>query len=177
MKRQELAVEEVYVFCGKTSKCRRVQLLQHFDEVFDPQDCKKKCDVCIDPRQPVAADVTAHAKNFLTLLQRLIDDGEVNIGVPVVAKILKGSAAADVMRGRFNRYPEYGSCKKLSKDLLDLIPDELLFRNIVTKVATRNASGFHNDYLAVSRPFESLERLINPFYSGWRVRARISSWK
>ncbi|KAF5330827.1 hypothetical protein D9619_005674 [Psilocybe cf. subviscida] len=149
MKRQELAVEEVYLFCRRASLCRRVQLLRHFDEVFEPQDCKKKCDVCIDPREPAATEVTAHAKDFLTLLQRLLNNGEVNIGVPLVIKILKGSTAADVMAKGFNRYPEHGSCKKLSKDLLDLIPDELLFRNIVTKVATRNSSGFHNDYLAV----------------------------
>ncbi|KAF8964093.1 P-loop containing nucleoside triphosphate hydrolase protein [Flammula alnicola] len=176
MKRQETAVEEVFQFCRKTSVCRRVQILRHFDEDFDKKDCAENCDTCKNPSNTVPRDVTVHVRDIITLVRRLVhDDGE-KVTFAQIGAILRGSNTAEVRKKQFNQLLEYGSCSTLSKDLLELIFDELLFLKLITKVATKNASGFHTEYLDVRHCSFHYSRSLTSLLSFSSARLPTHSW-
>src|ERR1700734_3383394 len=67
IRRQTNTARNVYQYCDNTSECRRVQLLQHFDEKFDKKKCHRGCDTCEADRETISKDVTTHARGIIEL--------------------------------------------------------------------------------------------------------------
>lgn len=149
-KRQLEAVKEVFQFCVNISLCRRVQILQHFDEKFSQENCRLKCDNCVaiaNGRQSVKEDATKQAKEALQLVSYVRDHGE-KITLNQLTLALRGSTQNDI-KSKFDQAPQYGSCSKIPSELLELMLSRLVALLALVTTPVANKTGFHTDYLEV----------------------------
>jgi superfamily II DNA helicase RecQ len=157
-KRQEGAVRDVYRFCENTSECRRVQILQHFDERFDKEACAKGCDTCQESRETVSTNVTPQVLTILRMIQTVNQELKEKVTRNQLQAVLRGSKSAEVKSKNFDELPGHGCCKDLDLDLLELILNRLEFLEIIMSVSESNKMRFHCDYLVV-RGFLHLSKL------------------
>ncbi|KIM49018.1 hypothetical protein M413DRAFT_59644 [Hebeloma cylindrosporum] len=149
IKRQENAAREVYRFCQNTSECRRLQILQHFDEKFDKSQCAMGCDNCEDGRETVQEDVTSHARDAIKLLQYLVKDRGENVTESHLEAVLRGANTSDIRARQHDKLPQYSSCSAMPKELLELMLDKLKADDLLALKSLKNRSGYHNTYLDV----------------------------
>ena len=149
IRRQSNAARDVYQYCNNISECRRVQLLQHFDEKFDKKICGQGCDTCEEGRMTISEDVTTHARGIIELVKTLVQERKEKITINQLSSILKGANLSDVRAKQHDKLPEYGSCLKMPKELLELMLQRLLYLEVLCKVSHRNGGGFHTEYLDV----------------------------
>ena len=149
MARQEAAVREVYQFCDNTSECRRVQILQHFDERFDKKDCTKSCDVCAENRETVPTNVTMPAHTVLRLIQTIAQQRREKVTKNQLIAIVRGNNTNDVRSKNHETLPGYGACKDMDRDLLELMFNRLEFMEVLASVSEKNRANFHNTYTVV----------------------------
>lgn len=97
-------------YATETETCRRLPLLSYFDEQPSQPDCGF-CDNCLAAGGAVEkADATATAQKFLACVR---STGQM-FGVAHIVSVLRGSRAADVLRRRHDRAPEYGAGQEYS---------------------------------------------------------------
>lgn len=149
IRRQTNTARDVYQYCDNTSECRRVQLLQHFDEKFDKKDCHRGCDTCEADRETILKDVTTHARGIIELVKILVQKRKEKITINQLSSILRGAKLAEIRAKQHDKLPEYGSCSKMPKELLELMLQRLLYLEVLGKVSHRNGGGFHTEYLNV----------------------------
>lgn len=149
IRRQSNTARDVYQYCDNTSECRRVQLLQHFDEKFDKKNCHQGCDTCEEDRETILKDVTAHARRIIELVKTLVQDRKEKITLNQLNSILRGANLADIRAKQHDKLPEYGFCSQMPKELLELMLQRLLYLEVLSKVSHRNGGGFHTEYLDV----------------------------
>jgi superfamily II DNA helicase RecQ len=148
-RRRSRAAWDVYQYCDNISECRRVQLLQHLDEKFDKKNCRQGCDICEEGRVAILKDVTTHARGTIGLVKTLVHRRKEKITLQQLFSILKGANLAEVRAKQHDKLPEYGSCSKMPKELLELMLQRLLYLEVLGKVSYRNSGGFHTEYLDV----------------------------
>ena len=157
-KRQEEAVRDVYRFCENTSECRRVQILQYFDERFDKKTCAKGCDTCQENNETVRKDVTAQVLTILRTIQTVNQELKEKVTRNQLTAVLRGSKSAEIKAKGFDELPGHGSCKDQDLVLLELILNRLEFLEIITSASESNRMKFHCDYLIVSDFFPNFSR-------------------
>ncbi|KAF8163089.1 hypothetical protein B0H34DRAFT_694087 [Crassisporium funariophilum] len=167
LKRQESTARDVYQFCDNISECRRVQLLQHFDEKFDKSQCARGCDTCEEDRETVLMDVTDHARNSIQVVQTLVSERREKMTVNQLTSILRGANLADIRNKQHDKLGEFGSCAKMPKELLELTLQRLLYLEVLVKVSVKNGGGFHTEYLELGTEARTFidynKRLLLPF--------------
>lgn len=151
--RQETDVRQMFNFAVNQSECRRVQLLQHFDERFDRTLCKKTCDTCKDDRDTVSEDVTEIARSAVGLAQSAVDR-EVRLTPQQLMNSLKGSAAQDLKNKGADKLEGYGALKEVPPDLIDLLLKRLIYEGVLSiDSVLNNGSGYHIDVVGVRLSF------------------------
>jgi len=165
-KKQIDAVREVYQFCQNNSECRRVQVLQYFDEKFNKETCNRGCDVCEDSRETILEDVTDSAKAAIQVVQLLVRERGEKLPLGQLKAILRGSKSQEVRNKQYESLPYHGVCAKMHLDLVELMLNRLILREVFINVPHKNGSGFHCDYLDVcSCGLFTKYTLMQPFVS------------
>lgn len=123
--------------------------MQHFDEKFEKKDCRQGCDTCEEDRETVLKDVTAHARDAVELVKTLVQERKEKITLNQLSSILRGAKLAEIRAKQHDKLPEYSSCSKIPKELLELMLQRLLYLEVLGKVSHRNGGGFHTEYLSV----------------------------
>ncbi|CAA7267981.1 unnamed protein product [Cyclocybe aegerita] len=167
--RQKNAVREVYQFCENTSECRRVQILQHFDERFDKSLCRRGCDTCEADRETVSKDLTSNAVDAIKLIQLLSQRGD-KLTQPQFVSVLRGANTADVRGKGHDKLPGYASCSELPKELLELMLSRLVYKRVIETVAEQNRRGFHSNYLVLGQNAQSLLSGAESFLVDWHPK-------
>ncbi|KAF9452800.1 ATP-dependent DNA helicase [Macrolepiota fuliginosa MF-IS2] len=151
VQRQKDAAREVVKYCANISECRRVQVLRHFGQDFDERDCRRGCDNCLDDRQAVVEDVTVVATSIIDVMQA-ISNMKGKITLPQLTGVLRGSNAADIRNRGWAGIAGFGTCKSLSKELVELALDRLLDLKILLLTTQRQHNDFHHEYVEVWTP-------------------------
>ena len=73
--RQKDGVHEVVKYCKNEVDCRRVQVLQYFDQTFNPADCHSSCNNCLVKLDVIEEDVSEAAKTIIQITQSLLGEG------------------------------------------------------------------------------------------------------
>ncbi|KAJ3517802.1 hypothetical protein NLJ89_g284 [Agrocybe chaxingu] len=167
--RQKNAVREVYQFCENTSECRRVQILQHFDERFAKSLCRRGCDTCEADRETVSKDLTSNAVDAIKLIQLLSHRGD-KLTHPQFVSVLRGANTADVRSKGHDKLPGYASCSQLPKELLELMLSRLLYNRVIETVAEQNRRGFHSNYLVLGQNAQGLLSGAESFLVDWHPK-------
>lgn len=61
---------EMVSYCQNISKCRRVLIAQHFDEVWDSEACNKMCDNCCKDASFEKKNITAYCRDLIRILKQ-----------------------------------------------------------------------------------------------------------
>ncbi|CAH2278554.1 ATP-dependent DNA helicase Q1 [Pelobates cultripes] len=61
---------EMVKYCLNLSRCRRVLIAQHFDEVWDSAQCNKMCDNCNNEKVYEKVDITDYSRDIMKILEQ-----------------------------------------------------------------------------------------------------------
>ncbi|XP_042690864.1 ATP-dependent DNA helicase Q1 [Centrocercus urophasianus] len=57
-------------YCQNTSKCRRVLIARHFDEVWESASCNRMCDNCCRENSLEQKDITEYCRDLIKILEQ-----------------------------------------------------------------------------------------------------------
>lgn len=118
-------LQEVREFCDNETECRRQQILRHFGEQFDPQHCRKHCDVCLKGEVTVQQDFTDAANNLLQIVSELTMNGD-TLSKTMLVDVYRGANKKEVKSKGLQNNPLFSSGKCYNKDLVTRIIDQLV---------------------------------------------------
>lgn len=138
-------LRQVVQYCENTTDCRRKQVLQYFNEQFDPRKCEKKCDNCLnsDNISTIQRDVTEYAKNILKLVQAVQDD---RVTVLHCQDVFKGSQGSKIVKLGHHMIPFHGKGRDLDKTDIERIFFHLLSGEQLAEYQIMRA-GFASNYV------------------------------
>ncbi|KAM4747169.1 ATP-dependent DNA helicase Q1 [Rhinophrynus dorsalis] len=61
---------EMVKYCQDLTRCRRVLIAQHFDEVWDSAQCNKMCDNCCSEKTYDKVDITKYSRDIVKILDQ-----------------------------------------------------------------------------------------------------------
>ncbi|KAF8270373.1 P-loop containing nucleoside triphosphate hydrolase protein [Lactarius quietus] len=129
--RKRQALLTVNAFCLNEIDCRRMLILNHFTEAFDPADCDGTCDNCASTGEVEELDLTSSAILFVELIQDL-RKGHMKITGPLSIHAFRGTSGADMSRRGFNTLNHFGKGSNISADLAKRLFDHLVARQILS---------------------------------------------
>jgi bloom syndrome protein len=129
--RKRQAVHTVSQFCINEIDCRRMLLLNHFTERFDPASCNRTCDNCASTDEIATVDLTTPAIQFVKMIQEL-DNKCMKITGALSIHAFRGTSMQDMMRKNFNTLDHFGKGSGISNDLAKRLFDHLIAREILS---------------------------------------------
>lgn len=160
VERQIQDVRVVMQYCENETECRRVLLLQFFNEKFDIALCRGRCNNCANREVLVEQDVTKEARDIVELVKRLEAQ---NLTQEQCRSVFQGKA---ITKGSFNQYSFFGAGSHLTKDVAEHLFNKLLFHDVLREVSLPNGSGWHSMYLKVCIFAMHVTFLLNPLQIG-----------
>ncbi|THV03242.1 ATP-dependent DNA helicase [Dendrothele bispora CBS 962.96] len=147
--RLEAQARNVVEFCLNQSDCRRLQLLQFFNEKFDPRLCRRQCDNCAYSGVVSQEDLTKEAKDVVALVKHFQDRGE-QVTLDHCRSVFKGAATTIIRTKRHDQITYYGKGKHLANELLEQLFKRLCLLGATDEVSMPAPNGWHNYYFQVS---------------------------
>ncbi|PFH47671.1 hypothetical protein AMATHDRAFT_67212 [Amanita thiersii Skay4041] len=167
--RQMGEVRKVVAYCTNLSDCRRVQLLQHFDEKFDRVYCNPKCDNCSYTGPVESRVMTSTALKAVQLIRELREAGE-NVTLELCKCILLGSQANTVLSRGLNQHQFYGSAKEFPRELIEQTLQRLVSLDILSHFTVEHLSGYHASYIQIGPKVDDLLEKRKPLIVDWRPK-------
>lgn len=151
--RQREELKYVIQYCENKTDCRRQQVLAHFGEIFDPEQCNKTCDNC-EKSLKKTIDYTKEAKEILHLVK----------SVDKISLI----QAADAYRGmnskrapELSEAPYFGNGKLYKRVIIERILKHLIIKGYLeNKTVMNHSSKFSHTYLRFKRNLTEKVNLI-----------------
>ncbi|QDZ20832.1 Q-like ATP-dependent DNA helicase [Chloropicon primus] len=124
-------------YCENTIECRRVLLLRHFGENFDPGLCKGTCDNCKNNQRSgktyETKDVTEDVKNIISIVQ---ETGQKH-SLTHIVDVFRGSRCAKVMRNKHNNVSAFGKGSAWLKNEASRLLQKLVIDGVLTEVTSK----------------------------------------
>ena len=144
--RQRQMLRNVVQFCENTSDCRRVQVLNYFNEQFVREDCKATCDNCTSNSVLETHDLTEHAIAALQLLEKIEDD---KVTLLHCVDVYRGGKNKKISKLRHYDLAEYGAGSELERSELERLFNRLLSEKALIEENVVNGAGFATQYIQV----------------------------
>lgn len=142
-------LQEIREFCENEEECRRQQILRHFGEQFDPQHCRKRCDVCLRDETMVEQDFTKAANHLLQIVTDLTMKGE-TLSKTMLVDVYRGANKKEVRAKGLQNNPLFGSGKSYNKDFVTRIIDQLVKQDGLEWSYVRMDNSWSVKYIMVS---------------------------
>ena len=167
--RKKQALYTVNGFCLNEIDCRRMLILNHFTEAFDPVSCNGTCDNCASTGEVTELDLTGSAILFVELIQDLQKEC-MKITGPLSIHAFRGTSASDMTRRGFDGLKHYGKGSNISADLAKRLLDHLVARQILftelEEAQVPNRAPISYVYVAIICPLTSVSLADStPWYS------------
>jgi RecQ family ATP-dependent DNA helicase len=116
---------KIVLYCEEVGTCRRRQILEYFEENFDPSLCNKTCDNCKSnvSQNWAKKDVTDYAKAIIEMMGE-IQNSTVPLGHCI--DVFRGSKKKSVIESGHDRIKSHGKGKDLDPTTADRIFHGLL---------------------------------------------------
>ncbi|KAI5170055.1 bloom syndrome protein [Pancytospora epiphaga] len=151
--RQREDLKYVIQYCENKSDCRRMQVLRHFGESFDPKECKKTCDNC-QKGLVIKKDFTREAKQIISLIRSC---GRISFLQAVDA--YRGSQSKRCLE--FSECCNFGVGKSLDKSTVERIIQTLVAGgNLENRAVAIGHSKFVHSYLVYCKSIVGKIELI-----------------
>lgn len=141
-------LKQVIQYCENKTDCRRQQVLQYFNEVFDRKDCLKKCDNCVSENTSasVSKDITEHAKNIIQMIQLMQSE---NVTLIYCQDVYRGSRSSKIVAAGHDRLEFHGRGRDLDRQFLQRVFFHLITLQLVVEYPILNKAGFASNYVRV----------------------------
>ena len=144
--RQRQMLRNVVQFCENRSDCRRVQVLNYFNESFRREDCNGACDNCNSNSTFESQDFTEHAIAAIELVRNIERD---NVTLLHCVDVFRGSRNKKIMDLNHNSLASYGAGSTLDRGEIERLFYRLLSEDALTERNVVNKAGFASQYLHV----------------------------
>ena len=149
--RQKASLSEVLGYCTNKTDCRRVQVLAFFNETFNPNDCHRGCDICLNRELNatvfVAEDVTADACKALEMVQSFDRDDRITLRDAVNCfRGTRGNSAKGL-----NQNQHFGCGKSWDRGDAERLLQTLQIEKALEEYTMPNAAGWSNAYIKAGR--------------------------
>ena len=145
--RQRQMLRNVIQFCENKSDCRRVQVLNYFNESFNREDCKGSCDNCNSNSTFEIQDFSKLATAALSMVKKIEDD---KVTLLHCVDVFRGSKTKKITDLRHSEVSEYGVGSNIDRGDMERIFYRLLSEDALVEQNVMNKSGFANQYVHVS---------------------------
>ncbi|EXJ93033.1 bloom syndrome protein [Capronia epimyces CBS 606.96] len=166
---QRSLLRNVVQFCENRSDCRRFQVLDYFNERFDPRDCRNGCDNCASSSTFETHDFSEHAHNAIRLVQQISRD---NVTVLHCADLYRGGKPnRKMLQCGHDQLREYGLGAELERGDVERLFYRLIMEDALMQYNKKNDAGFatqcvqvgpkSHDFLEGRRPLK-IQVLVSP---------------
>lgn len=136
----------VMQYCENSTDCRRKQVLQYFNEDFDPRFCRMQCDNCRKMKDQVAVrkDMTSQAKQIINVL----DESSRNNSVTTqqLIDILIGRTSSKIKTCKFNTQSWFGCLRNQGLVIVERLVHSLLSERVLEEYSQYNKSRYPQTY-------------------------------
>ena len=145
--RQRQMLRNVIQFCENRSDCRRVQVLNYFNESFRREDCSGSCDNCNSNSIFETQDFSEYATAALDLVKKIEKD---SVTLLHCVDVFRGSKTKKITDLRHDRFQEHGVGSDIERGNVERLFYRLLSEDALTEVNVVNKAGFAQQYIHVS---------------------------
>ena len=145
--RQRQMLRNVIQFCENKSDCRRVQVLNYFNESFSRDDCKASCDNCNSHSTFETQDFSGLATAAISMVKKIEKD---KVTLLHCVDVFRGTKTKKITDQRHSEVPEYGFASNIERGDVERIFYRLLSEDALSEENVINKSGFANQYVHVS---------------------------
>lgn len=146
--RQRKMLRNVIQFCENKSDCRRVQILNYFNESFDAEDCHGACDNCNSTSTFETQDFSEYATTAINLVGKIQKE---NVTLLHCVDILRGGKNKKISDLNHNHLEEYGAGSHLERGGVERLFYRLLSEDALTEHHVVNKAGFASQYVGLGR--------------------------
>ena len=146
--RQHAMLRNVVQFCENRTDCRRVQVLNYFNESFTRENCAGGCDNCLSTSSFEVQDMSKYASAAINLVGQIQRH---NVTLLHCVDILRGAKSKKISDMGHDRLSEFGKGSHLDRGHLERLLYRLLGDNAIYEDNVMNKSGFANQYLRTGR--------------------------
>ena len=145
--RQRQMLRNVIQFCENKSDCRRVQVLNYFNESFNREECKASCDNCNSNSTFEIQDFSHFATAAISMVKKIEKD---QVTLLHCVDLFRGSKTKKITDLHHNEVSEYGVGSTIDRGDAERIFYRLLSDDALSEHNIMNKSGFANQYVHVS---------------------------
>ncbi|PWN54448.1 ATP-dependent DNA helicase [Violaceomyces palustris] len=143
---QKENLRKVVNFCMNDTDCRRVQVLQYFNEAFTADQCHRTCDNCsTNVGCFQKQDVTDLAVKALKLVIELCSTSQVTLLYCV--DVFRGSKIAKILNSKHDQLEMYGAGSKMARDDCTRLFQHLAALDAIGEHSVVTAAGFAHSYI------------------------------
>ena len=142
--RQRKMLRNVIQFCENRSDCRRVQVLNYFNEVFRRGDCNGSCDNCNSNSTFGTQDLSSYAVAAIKLVGTIQRD---NVTLLHCVDVLRGSKSKKITDMGHHELSQFGMGSSLDRGSVERLFYRLLSEDALSEYNKMNKSGFANQYV------------------------------
>jgi bloom syndrome protein len=144
--RQRKMLQRMIQYCEDRAECRRVQVLDYFDEKFAREDCNNTCDNCISDATFQDVDFSEYATAAVRLVKKIMKS---EVTLLHCVDVLRGVSNSKVKNLEHASLPEFGLAKSLTRVEVERLFYRLVMENALTE-DTVIRGGFPTQYMGVS---------------------------
>ncbi|KAK4695781.1 bloom syndrome protein, partial [Lecanoromycetidae sp. Uapishka_2] len=146
--RQRLMLRNVIQFCENKSDCRRVQVLNYFNESFNREDCRGACDNCNSNSTFETQDFSNYAITALSMVKRIEKD---NVTLLHCVDVFRGSKSKKIIDLRHESLQEYGAGSEIDRGNVERLFYRLLSEDALSEHNVVNKAGFAQQYIHIGK--------------------------
>ena len=146
--RQYAMLRNVVQFCENRSDCRRVQVLNYFNESFRRENCAGSCDNCASTSSFETQDLSVYATAAINLVRQIQHD---NVTLLHCVDTLRGAKNKKISEMGHDQLPEFGKGSHLDRGHLERLLYRLLGDDALYEENVMNRSGFANKYVRTGK--------------------------
>ena len=144
--RQRQMLRNMFSFCENRSDCRRVQVLNYFNESYNREDCNGACDNCNSKCSFESQDFSKFAIAAITLVKKIEQD---SVTLLHCVDVFRGGKTKKITSLKHSILEEYGAGSQLERGDVERLFYRLLSEDALAEENKVNKGGFATNYLHV----------------------------
>lgn len=145
--RQRQMLRNVVGFCENKSDCRRVQVLNYFNESFKREDCHGACDNCNQKCSFESRDFSELATAAISLVETTEQD---RVTLLHCVDVIRGSKSKKISTLGHDSLAQYGVGSNIERGDIERLFYRLVSEDALKEHSKVNGAGFPSRYLEVS---------------------------
>ena len=146
--RQHEMLQKMIQFCENHSDCRRVQVLQYFNENFQREQCEGKCDNCNSGSTFEDVDFTDYVQKAINLVDAIASS---KVTLIQCMDIFRGATTKKINENGHSDLREYGCGKNLDRGDIERLFSRLVSEGVLREDNVVNKAGFACQYIILGR--------------------------